>query len=32
VHEASLASLGMLGEVVTADDVLAALKAPAAAA
>jgi nicotinamidase-related amidase len=32
VHEASLASLGMLGEVVTAADVLAALKAEVRAA
>lgn len=32
VHEASLASLGMLGEVVTAVDVLAALKASEVAA
>ena len=32
VHEASLASLGMLGEVITAADVLAALKAEVRAA
>jgi nicotinamidase-related amidase len=32
VHEASLASLGMLGEVITAADVLAALKAEVSAA